>query len=245
VLVVWPVPRLTKPHFADSEERFPLIKSTVDQGSELYQANHNTSLKRIENLQKALSESRRGGGEKYIQRHLDAGKLLPRARIELLLDRDSYFLELCPIAGYDVPGHKTGTAIVGGIGLVSGLECMITASEATVKGGAVTELGVAKSARLGEIANQNRLPAISLIESAGADLPNQSKIFVPGGKGFRELTRRSEKGIPTICLVFGSSTAGGAYIPGMSDYTVMVKNQALSKSRCMKPKNSWVLFRRI
>jgi len=220
------VERLSKPHSADSEERYPVLSTAVDRQSDAYQENHKVALERLEALSKALAESRRGGGDKYNQRHVDAGKLLPRERIELLLDRDSYFLEICPIAGYDVPGHKTGTAIVGGIGLVSGVECMVSASEATVKGGAVTELGVAKSARLGEIAAHNRLPAISLIESAGADLPNQSKIFVPGGKGFRELTRRSKERIPTICLVFGSSTAGGAYIPGMSDYVVMVKAQA-------------------
>ena len=116
--------------------------------------------------------------------------------------------------------------MIGGIGLVSGTECLITASDATVKGGAINEYGARKTGRLSEIAEQNRLPSISMIESAGADLPNQSKIFVPGGRGFRDLTRRSESRIPTICLVFGSSTAGGAYIPGMSDYTVMVKEQA-------------------
>jgi acyl-CoA carboxylase subunit beta len=226
VLTVSAVQIPSRPHVADGEQRYPVHLTQVNTKSDVYQQNHRVSLQRLETLQKALAESRKGGGDKYNQRHKDAGKMLPRERIELLLDPDSYFLEICPIAGYEVPGHKTGTAIVGGVGLVSGLECVISASEATVKGGAVTELGVAKSARLGEIARQNRLPAISLIESAGADLPNQSKIFVPGGKGFRELTRRSEACMPTICLVFGSSTAGGAYIPGMSDYTVMVKDKA-------------------
>src|SRR5690606_10186354 len=117
-------------------------------------------------------------------------------------------------------------SIVGGVGVVSGVECMISASEATVKGGAISELGVVKTRRLAEIAEQNRLPSINLIESAGADLPNQSKIFTPGGAAFRELTQRSKARTPTICLVFGSSTAGGAYVPGMSDYVVMVKEQA-------------------
>jgi len=151
---------------------------------------------------------------------------LPRERVELLLDRDSYFLELCALAGKDVPGHMPGASMIGGIGKVSGVECLITASESTVKGGAISEMSAWKSGRLSDIAEHNRLPSISMIESAGADLPNQSKIFVPGGRGFRDLTRRSEQKIPTICLVFGSSTAGGAYIPGMSDYVVMVEKQA-------------------
>src|SRR5439155_16473948 len=96
----------------------------------------------------------------------------------------------------------------------------------TVKGGAMSQMTVIKSGRFNDIAESNRLPTISMIESAGADLPAQSKIFVSGGRGFRDLTRRSQQRIPTICLVFGSSTAGGAYIPGMSDYVVMVQNQA-------------------
>jgi acetyl-CoA carboxylase carboxyltransferase component len=151
---------------------------------------------------------------------------LPRERIELLLDRDSYFLELCPLAGKDVPGHTPGASIVGGIGRVSGVECLITASESTVKGGAISEMSAWKSGRLSDVAMHNRLPAISMIESAGADLPNQSKIFVPGGRGFRDLTQRSEQRIPTICLVFGSSTAGVSFMPGMCDYVVMVEKQA-------------------
>jgi len=103
---------------------------------------------------------------------------------------------------------------------------LIVANEATVKGGAVSEIGQLKHRRLAEIGAQNRLPAISLVESAGADLPVQSKIFVPGGRGFREITRRSRERIPSVSVVFGNSTAGGAYTPGMSDYIVMVKGQA-------------------
>src|SRR5262245_9627062 len=200
--------------------------SRIDPGGAEFRANDAANRAAVEKLRAALVEATVGGGEKYTSRHRAAGKLLPRERVELLLDRDSYFLELCPLAGKDVPGHTAGASVVGGIGLVSGVECLITASEATVKGGAMSEMSVWKSGRLSDVAAQNRLPSISLIESAGADLPNQSKIFVPGGRGFRDLTRRSEARIPTICLVFGSSTAGGAYIPGMSDYVVMVKEQA-------------------
>ena len=209
-----------------SEQPYPVLATKVDRRAEAYQANHAANRAAVDKLTRALGEATVGGGEKYTSRHTAAGKLLPRERVELLLDRDSYFLELCPLAGKDVPGHTPGASVIGGVGLVSGVECLISASEATVKGGAMSEMSVWKSGRLSDIAEQNRLPSIQMIESAGADLPNQSKIFVPGGRGFRDLTRRSEARIPTICLVFGSSTAGGAYIPGMSDYVVMVKQQA-------------------
>ncbi|MBP8806234.1 MAG: acyl-CoA carboxylase subunit beta [Kofleriaceae bacterium] len=208
------------------EQPYPILRSHVDRKADDFQRNHAAGLAAVAKLTAALRDATAGGGDKYNSRHVAAGKLLPRQRVELLLDRDSYFLELCPLAGKDVPGHAAGASVIGGVGVVSGVECLITASEATVKGGAMSEVSVWKSGRLSDIAEQNRLPSISLIESAGADLPNQSKIFVPGGRGFRDLTRRSEAGVPTICLVFGSSTAGGAYIPGMSDYVVMVKEQA-------------------
>ncbi|WP_428261200.1 acyl-CoA carboxylase subunit beta [Haliangium sp.] len=205
---------------------YPVLRTQVAPDSDAYRANHEANVATLSKLEAALAEARAGGGDKYIARHKRAGKLLPRERIELLLDRDAHFLELCSLAGHGVSGHKAGAGLIGGIGVVAGVECMITASEATLKGGAVGELGVGKSARLADIADENRLPSISMIESAGADLPNQSKIFVPGGRGFRDLTRRSQARVPTVCLVFGSSTAGGAYIPGMSDYVVMVKDQA-------------------
>jgi acetyl-CoA carboxylase carboxyltransferase component len=205
---------------------YPVLATRVDRRAPEYTANRDANQASIEKLAGALREATVGGGEKYTSRHKAAGKLLPRERVEMLLDRDSYFLELCPLAGKDVPGHAVGASIIGGIGKVAGVECLITASEATVKGGAMSEISVWKSGRLSDVAAHNRLPSISMIESAGADLPNQAKIFVPGGRGFRDLTQRSESRTPTICLVFGSSTAGGAYIPGMSDYVVMVKRQA-------------------
>ena len=209
-----------------NEQRYPVLPTEVDRRSDTFRDNYQANRASLDKLTQVLAEARAGGGEKYVKRHRSRGKLLPRERIELLLDRDSHFLELCPLAGYKVSGHQPGASVVGGVGMVSGVECMISASEATVKGGAINEMGMRKTGRLAEIAEKNRLPAISMIESAGADLPNQSKIFVPGGRGFRELTRRSRERVPTVCLVFGSSTAGGAYIPGMSDYTVMVKEQA-------------------
>src|SRR5688500_9478546 len=209
-----------------AEQRYPVLRTKVDASSDVYRANRDANLASIAKLDAALARSREGGGEQYSARHLAAGKLLPRQRVEMLLDRDSHFLELCPLAGFAVMGHAPGASVVGGVGVVSGVECMISASEATVKGGAISEHGMQKSGRLAHVADQNGLPSINLIESAGADLPNQSKIFTLGGRGFRDLTRRSERRLPTVCLVFGSSTAGGAYVPGMSDYVVMVKKQA-------------------
>ena len=166
-----------------------------------------------------------GGGQKYVDRHHDRGKLLPRERIELLIDEGSAFLELSPLAGWG-SDFTVGASLVTGIGVVEGVECLITASDPTVKGGASNPWTVKKGFRAAQIADENNLPTISLVESGGADLPTQKEIFIPGGKVFRDLTRASAKKRPTIALVFGNSTAGGAYIPGMSDYTVMVKEQA-------------------
>jgi acetyl-CoA carboxylase carboxyltransferase component len=207
-------------------QRYPVLPSKVDPSSEAFAANYEANSAALTELREALAKANVSGGDKYRQRHLGRGRILPRQRIEMLLDRDSYFLEIAPLAGYGMKGEVPGTSLIGGVGLVSGVECVITANEATVKGGAITPVSMLRSGRLFEICEQNRLVNINLIESAGADLPNQDKIFVPGGGGFRHLTRRSEMRIPTVALVFGSSTAGGAYFPGMSDYVVMVKEQA-------------------
>jgi acetyl-CoA carboxylase carboxyltransferase component len=208
------------------EQPYPRLGSHVDLRSDACRQNREANLKLLEPVDAALAKAREGGGARYTERHKKRGKLLPRERVELLLDRDSHFLELCALAGHEVDSHTTGAAVVGGVGVVSGVECMLIANESTVKGGSMSELSVVKSKRLSDIARQNRLVTINLTESGGADLPNQDKIFVPGGAGFRELTRRSEAGLPTVTVVFGSSTAGGAYVPGMSDYAIFVKNQA-------------------
>jgi acetyl-CoA carboxylase carboxyltransferase component len=202
------------------------IKSIIDPSDEAYRTNYAANLSAVENLKAELARSTKGGGEQYIKRHLARGRLLPRERIEMLLDEGSYFLEIAPLAGIGMQNEFVGAGVVGGIGLVSGRECIIIANEATVKGGAVSEIGQLKNRRLSDVGTENRLPSISLVESAGADLPVQAKIFVPGGRGFREITRRSKMRIPSISVVFGNSTAGGAYLPGMSDYVIMVKNQA-------------------
>ncbi|MCW2832865.1 MAG: Propionyl-CoA carboxylase, partial [Nocardioides sp.] len=162
---------------------------------------------------------------KYVERHHSRGKLLPRERIELLIDPGSAFLELSPLAGWGST-FKVGASVVTGIGVIEGTECMITANDPTVKGGVSNPWTVKKVFRASQIAEENGLPSVSLVESGGADLPTQKEIFIPGGKLFRDLTRASARKEPTIALVFGTSTAGGAYVPGMSDYTVFVRGAA-------------------
>jgi len=166
-----------------------------------------------------------GGGPKYVERHHARGKLTPRERIELLLDPDSPFLELSPLAGWGSE-FQVGASVVVGIGAVSGVECLIVAHDPTVKGGTSNPWTLKKILRANQIAFQNRLPVISMVESGGADLPTQKEVFIPGGQMFRDLTRLSAAGIPTIALVFGNSTAGGAYVPGMSDHVVMIRERS-------------------
>lgn len=182
-------------------------------------------LAKIEALHAEQAKAVAGGGERSVARHHKRGKLLPRERIELLIDEGSAFLELSPLAawGTDFP---VGASVVTGIGVVEGVECLISANDPSVKGGASNPITVKKIFRASQIAQENGLPTISLVESGGADLPSQKEIFIPGGRMFRDLTRASARKEPTVALVFGNSTAGGAYVPGMSDYTVMVKERA-------------------
>jgi len=182
-------------------------------------------LAKLAELEAEQAKAVAGGGERYAERHRARGKLLPRERIELLVDEGSAFLELSPLAGWG-SDFTVGASVVTGIGVVEGVLCLITANDPTVKGGASNPWTVKKIFRASQIAEENDLPTISLVESGGADLPTQKEIFIPGGKLFRDLTRASARKQPTIALVFGNSTAGGAYVPGMSDYTVMVKEQA-------------------
>jgi acyl-CoA carboxylase subunit beta len=182
-------------------------------------------LAKLADLEAEHAKAVAGGGERYSERHQARGKLLARERIELLLDEGAPFLELMPLAGWG-SDFTVGASIVTGIGVVSGVECMIVANDPTVKGGASNPWTLKKSFRAAQIAAENDLPTINLVESGGADLPTQKEIFIPGGKIFRDITRSSAAKRPTIALVFGNSTAGGAYIPGMSDYVVMVKEGA-------------------
>lgn len=206
--------------------QFESIKSSYTAKSAKYLENYQQMQKLCSTLKENLKLSTIQGKEKYLARHLERGKLLARDRVELLLDVDSPFLELMPLAGWEQEDMTLGGSIVAGLGVVSGVLCLINANVPTEKGGALNEMSLLKSARLDQIAQENKLPMIYLTESAGADLPQQAKIFNYGGKAFREITRRSSEGLPSISVVFGSSTAGGAYIPGMSDYVIMVKNHA-------------------
>ena len=187
--------------------------------------NREAMLDKLAALETENAKAVLGGGEKYADRHHARGKLLPRERIELLVDEGSAFLELSPLAGWG-SDFAVGASVVTGIGVVEGVECMITANDPTVKGGASNPWTVKKIFRASQIAEENGLPSVALVESGGADLPTQKEIFIPGGKLFRDITRSSAAKQPTIALVFGNSTAGGAYVPGMSDYTVMVREQA-------------------
>src|SRR3984957_6616700 len=203
----------------------PVLGSRVDTTSETYRDNRAGQLAAIAALNEQLELARAGGGPKYAQRHRDRGRLLARERIELLVDRDSPLLELSSLAawGTDFP---VGASIVTGIGVVSGVECVLIAHDPTVRGGAMNPYTLRKTLRALEIARRNRLPVINLVESGGADLPSQSDLFVGAGKIFHDLTELSAQGVATIALVFGNSTAGGAYIPGLCDYSVLVDQQA-------------------
>jgi acetyl-CoA carboxylase carboxyltransferase component len=201
------------------------LSSQLDAKSAQFQTNRAAVLEQLDELNNLLAAARAGGGEKSVARHHQRGKLLVRERIELLLDRDSPFLELSPLAAAGTD-YEVGASTTAGIGVVSGVECYISGNDPTVRGGSVNPYTMRKGMRGFEICMKNRLPQITLTESGGADLPRQSEIFLPGGASFRDLTRLSAMGIPTIALVFGNSTAGGAYTPAMCDYTVFVKKRA-------------------
>jgi len=204
-----------------------VIRSKINLNSASFQENYRKMLEKVAELEQHLQKSLFQGQEKHIEKARSKGKMLGRERIEMLLDRDSPFLELLPLAGLGIPNSfGPGGTMVAGIGFVSEKLTLITANIGTNKGGAIDIASLQKALRIGEIGRENKLPGINLVESAGANLPDQAKIFNLGGNNFKEITKRSKEGIPTISIVFGNSTAGGAYIPGMSDYTILVKNQA-------------------
>ncbi|MBT2525367.1 acyl-CoA carboxylase subunit beta [Streptomyces sp. ISL-99] len=202
-----------------------VLPTALDPHAPEYATNRAAMLAKLADLDAEHAKALAGGGEKYVARHRERGKLLARERIELLLDPDTPFLELSPLAAWG-SDYAVGASMVTGIGVVEGVECLITATDPTVRGGASNPWTLKKALRANEIAYANRLPCISLVESGGADLPSQKEIFIPGGALFRDLTRLSAAGIPTIAVVFGNSTAGGAYIPGMSDHTIMINKQS-------------------
>ncbi|MEU6701661.1 carboxyl transferase domain-containing protein [Pseudonocardia sp. NPDC046786] len=202
-----------------------VLRSALDTTTEEFRHNRAVQLDAIAALDAELETVVAGGGERHLARHRERGKLPVRERVELLLDPDSPFLELSALAGWGSE-HTVGASVLTGIGAVSGVECMVIGHDPTVRGGAMNPYSLRKTLRALEIARLNRLPVVNLVESGGADLPSQSELFVPGGRIFHELTELSSLGIPTVALVFGNATAGGAYVPGMCDHAVLVDGGA-------------------
>ena len=180
----------------------------------------------VAELRERLTAARQGGGERYLQRHREQGKLPVRERVERLLDEGSPFLELSPLAAWDMyDGDAPGAGVVTGLGRVAGREVVIVANDATVKGGTYYPLTVKKHIRAQEIALENRLPCVYLVDSGGAFLPLQADVFPDKdhfGRIFYNQARMSAAGVPQIAVVMGSCTAGGAYVPAMADESVIV-----------------------
>ena len=206
-----------------------ILSSAIDTGSAEFRANAEKMRALVAELQARRAEAALGGSEKSRERHVARGKLLPRDRVMNLIDPGSPFLELSPLAAfgmYDGDVHAAG--IITGIGRVEGRECMIVANDATIKGGSYHPMTVKKHLRAQEIARENRLPCIYLVDSGGANLPTQTEVFPDRehfGRIFYNQANLSAARIPQIAVVMGSCTAGGAYVPAMSDETIIVKNQ--------------------
>ncbi|WP_369959097.1 geranyl-CoA carboxylase subunit beta [Pseudomonas benzenivorans] len=207
----------------------PVLQSAIDPHGEEFASNSAAMLAAIAGFrqieQRCLDKALDAKG-KFERR----GQLLPRERLNLLLDPGSPFLELASLAGYklhdDKDGTQAGGGIIAGIGYVSGVRCLISASNSAIKGGTISPSGLKKTLRLQQIALENKLPLVALTESGGANLNYAAEIFVEGARGFANQARLSAAGIPQITLVHGSSTAGGAYQPGLSDYVVVVRGKA-------------------
>ncbi|WP_428416767.1 carboxyl transferase domain-containing protein [Methylibium sp.] len=210
------------------------LVSRLDPRSDEFKANAAAMRRGVDDLRAKLAQIALGGGETARARHVARGKLLPRERVELLLDPDTPFLEIAPLAAMgvyrDVDGSDAApcAGVITGIGRVAGVECVIVCNDATVKGGTYYPLTVKKHLRAQEIAQQNRLPCLYLVDSGGANLPNQDEVFPDRdhfGRIFYNQATMSADGIPQIAVVMGSCTAGGAYVPAMSDETIIVQNQ--------------------
>jgi 3-methylcrotonyl-CoA carboxylase beta subunit len=212
----------------------PIIESTLNPRSEDFKANAAAMSACVQDLKDKLQHIALGGGEQARKKHTDRGKLLPRDRIALLLDPGTPFLEFSPLAAYQVYKDKNGqdaapsAGIITGIGCINGQECVIVCNDATVKGGTYFPLTVKKHLRAQEIADQNEMPCVYLVDSGGANLPNQDEVFADRdhfGRIFFNQANMSAKGISQIAIVMGSCTAGGAYVPAMSDESIIVKEQ--------------------
>lgn len=206
-----------------------VLESRINSQDDIFRANRDGMLAAVAALREVESKVR-GSEEKARAKFHKRKQMLPRERLHLLLDRGSPFLELSTLCGYkmhdDRDGSLAGGNMIAGIGYVEGVRCLIVASNSAIKGGTMTPWGVQKTLRLQEIALQQKLPVVSLIESGGANLMYQAELFIPGGKTFANQARLSAAGIPQVTVVHGSSTAGGAYMPGLSDYVVMIRKQA-------------------
>src|SRR5687767_3508075 len=204
-----------------------IIETQVDVQSELFRGNHDRMSALVAELRSRVSSVSQGGGQKYLQRHREQGKLPVRERIDKLLDAGSPFLELSPLAAWDLYDNEAPAAgIVTGVGRVAGREVLIVANDATVKGGTYYPITVKKHLRAQQVALENRLPCVYLVDSGGAFLPLQAEVFPDRehfGRIFFNQARMSAEGIPQIAVVMGSCTAGGAYVPAMSDETIIVK----------------------
>jgi len=212
----------------------PALSTKLAPRSEDFKASAAQMRGLVDELNARLAQIALGGGETARARHTARGKLLPRDRVELLLDPDTPFLEIAPLAGLGLYQDKAGVdaapggGVIAGIGRVSGVECVIVCNDATVKGGTYYPITVKKHLRAQEVAQQNRLPCIYLVDSGGANLPNQDEVFPDRdhfGRIFYNQAQMSSLGIPQVAVVMGSCTAGGAYVPAMSDETIIVKNQ--------------------
>lgn len=206
-----------------------LLQTKIDLTSQLYMKNRADILHLVEGFRN-IEEGVRVSEEKAQSKFENRGQILPRERLNLLLDKETDFLEICSLAGYrmhdDRDGSGAGGNLIAGIGFISRVRCMVMISNSAIKGGTISPMGLKKTLRCQRIALENKLPIVFLVESGGANLLFQSEIFTQGGRGFANQARLSASGIPQITVVHGSSTAGGAYIPGLSDYVVMVRNQA-------------------
>jgi geranyl-CoA carboxylase beta subunit len=208
----------------------PALRSALNPKSEAFQNNVKRMSERLAEVQALEAQVRRESAAKR-DKFDKRGQLLPRERVARLLDRDSPFLEISTLAGlnmHDDDGKKNvlGGGTIIGIGLVAGKRCLVSASDSALKGGTVSPMGLKKALRAQEIARENKLPIICLVESGGANLMYQSEIFVEGGRSFANQARLSAMGIPQIAVVHGSSTAGGAYLPGLSDYVILVRDRS-------------------
>src|ERR687886_475559 len=204
-----------------------VLTSQVDRAADDYARRAERMAALVAELRERTAQVARGGGEKAVERHRGRGKLTARERVDRLVDPDTAFLELNALAAWELyDGAAPAAGVVTGIGVVEGQECVVVANDATVKGGSYFPLTVKKHLRAQEVAAQNRLPCIYLVDSGGAFLPLQADVFPDRdhfGRIFFNQARLSAKGIPQIASVMGSCTAGGAYVPAMSDETVIVR----------------------